>query len=222
MAQLIATRAVPGPQGLCLVLHGGGSRRGMMRVSPTQLSVLRMIPTAARTALTGGGRLGVYRLLNTVRGWDAHRTPVADVEWALGQLGREFGDHVPVCLVGHSLGGRAALLAGGAPQVASVVAMAPWLYPREPGVQLRGRRVLFVHGDEDRIASPTRAMSLARELEPEVDVGFISVLGGKHAMLRRHAAFDGAAAQFAASTLLGSPATGAVAQLQSGRSWVEV
>ena len=221
MAQLIATRVAAAPSGLCLVLHGGGSRRGMMRVSPAQLSVLRMIPTAARTALAGRGRLGVYRLLNTVRGWDTHQTPVADVDWALDQLSSEFGPDVPVALIGHSLGGRAALLAGGAPQVRTVVALAPWLYPAED-VRLAGRQVLFVHGDEDRVASATRAMSVARRLEVQNEVGFISVVGGKHAMLRRHGVFDGAAAAFAVSTLLERPVRGPVATVMQGSSWLEV
>ncbi|WP_235529190.1 alpha/beta hydrolase [Phycicoccus sp. Root101] len=192
-----------------------------MRVSPAHRSVLRMIPTAARTALAGRGRLGVYRLLNTIRGWDTHQTPVVDVEWALDQLGLEFGPELPVALIGHSLGGRAALLAGGAPQVRTVVALAPWLYPGED-VPLRGRQVLFVHGDEDRVASATRAMSVARQLEVENDVGFISVLGGKHAMLRRHGVFDGAAADFAVSTLLHEPVRGPVSAIMQGRSWLEV
>ena len=53
------------------MLHGGGSRRGNMMVSPTQLSVLRMIPIATRIVHAGHGRLAVFRLLNSVRGWDS-------------------------------------------------------------------------------------------------------------------------------------------------------
>src|SRR6059058_2130049 len=100
--------AVPSdPAGVVLVLHGGASRGSRMMVSPAQLSVLRMIPVARRLARTGRGRLAVYRLLNTYRGWDTEHTPVQDVRWALEQLG-ELHPELPVCLVGHSLGGRAA------------------------------------------------------------------------------------------------------------------
>jgi hypothetical protein len=35
------------PVGVVVLLHGGASRGGTMRVSPTQLSVLRMVPSAA-------------------------------------------------------------------------------------------------------------------------------------------------------------------------------
>src|ERR1700754_2731116 len=98
------------PEGAVLVLHGGASRRGSMRVSPAQLSVLRMIPIARRMARAGRGRLAVFRLLNSRRGWDASHTPVDDARWALEQISERFEERPPVCLVGHSLGGRAALL----------------------------------------------------------------------------------------------------------------
>ena len=38
------------PTAAVVVLHGGGARRGQMAVSPTQLSVLRMVPIAQRIA----------------------------------------------------------------------------------------------------------------------------------------------------------------------------
>ncbi|MGO4340978.1 alpha/beta hydrolase [Pedococcus sp. 2YAF34] len=220
--RLITTTAPSSPQGAVLLLHGGAARRGMMRVSPTQLSVLRMVPIAARVAVAGRGRLVVQRLLNSRRGWDAHHTPVRDVEWALAQLAERYGAEMPVCLVGHSLGGRAALLAGGAPAVRSVVALAPWLYPHEGHVGLRGKRVLFVHGDGDRVASPSRSASVARDLERTADVGYVTVAGGRHAMLRRHHVFDGAAADFATATLLGAEVGGAVGRVLSGDRWFEV
>lgn len=220
--RLVTTTAPASPDGAVLLLHGGAARRGTMRVSPTQLSVLRMVPIAARVALAARGRLVVQRLLNSRRGWDAHHTPVRDVEWALAQLADRYGADLPVCLVGHSLGGRAALLAGGSPAVRSVVALAPWLYPREEQVGLRGKQVLFVHGDGDRVASPSRSAGLARDLERAADVGYVTVCGGSHAMLRRHSVFDGAAADYATATLLGTEVGGPVARVLSGDRWFEV
>jgi dienelactone hydrolase len=220
--RLVTTTAPASPDGAVLLLHGGAARRGTMRVSPTQLSVLRMVPIAARVALAARGRLVVQRLLNSRRGWDAHHTPVRDVEWALAQLADRYGADLPVCLVGHSLGGRAALLAGGSPAVRSVVALAPWLYPREEQVGLRGKQVLFVHGDGDRVASPSRPAGLARDLERAADVGYVTVCGGSHAMLRRHSVFDGAAADYATATLLGTEVGGPVARVLSGDRWFEV
>ena len=65
----------------------------------------------------------MLRLLNSSRGWQSGTTPVDDVRWALGRVRERWGSDVPVALVGHSLGGRAALLAATEPQVRSVVAM---------------------------------------------------------------------------------------------------
>ena len=146
-----------------VVLHGGASRGEQAMVSPAQLSVLRMVPVARRIARDGRSRLAVHRLLNSHRGWDARTTPVMDAAWALEQVAEQHGD-VPVSLVGHSLGGRAALLAGDGRQVRSVVALNPWVLPSDH-VDLRGRRVLVVHGSEDRIAPDAvgRPRATARE-----------------------------------------------------------
>ena len=163
------------PDGVVVVLHGGGARRVRMMVSPTQLSVLRMIPVARRVARAGRGRLAVFRLLNSVRGWDAHHTPVRDAEWALDGIAERLGTTMPACLVGHSLGGRAALLAAGRPEVRSVVALAPWVLPSDVPPGLGDARILIVHGDRDRIASQSRALALARELSRRAAVGFITV-----------------------------------------------
>src|SRR3954452_22230796 len=111
-ARLVPTRVPRHPEGVVLVLHGGASRRDRVRVSPTQLSVLRMVPIARRIAAAGRGRLAVFRLLNSTRGGDNSHTPVEDVRWALSEIRSRYGDPLLVCLVGHSLGGRAALLAG--------------------------------------------------------------------------------------------------------------
>jgi dienelactone hydrolase len=199
--RLIETTAPPRPEGLVVVLHGGAHRPGKAMVSPTQLSVIRMIPVASRIARAGRGRLAVVRLLNSARGWDSDRTPVADAQWALGQLRERFGDGLPTSLVGHSLGGRAALLAGGEAGVRSVVALNPWVYPSDIA-NLTGRRVLIVHGTEDRVADPARSASLARRLGRHTDVEYVEVPGARHAMLRHGAVFERTAATFVTETLL--------------------
>lgn len=189
-------------------------------VNPTQLSVLRMIPIAHRIARAGGRRLAVYRLLNSVRGWDTEHTPVRDVEWALGQVRSRYGE-LPTSLVGHSLGGRAALLAGASPGVVSLCALNPWVYPSD-SADLRSRRVLFVHGTDDRVAVPSRAEAVARTLSRSADVAFISVSGAKHAMLRHGSVFEKAAAQWAVATLLGEPVGDPVNRVLAGESFVRV
>ncbi|MCD4527135.1 alpha/beta hydrolase [Nocardioides sp. cx-173] len=220
--RLIPVRQPEHATGIALVLHGGASRGQRMMVSPTQLSVVRMAPTAKRVAREGRGKLAVYRLLNSYRGWDTQHTPVRDVEWALDELRGRHGV-LPVGLVGHSLGGRAALLAGDRPGVESVVALNPWVYPDDT-VDLSGRRVLFVHGLADRVALPQRAEAVARRVAQTTDVGFISIPGGKHAMLRHGRSFDGYGAEFTAVSLLGHIPRGsvssAVMRVLDGDAWV--
>ena len=220
-ARLLETSVPRDPVGLVLVLHGGGSRGDGVPVSPAQLSVVRMVPVARRVARAGRGRLAVVRLLNSVRGWDADHTPVDDVRWALDRLAGRFGTALPTCLVGHSLGGRAALLAATRPEVRSVVALAPWVYESDGRHDLDGRRVLVVHGTDDRIADPARSRLVARGLARTAQVGFVSVAGGTHSMLRHHGQFDRYAAQFAAATLLGEEPAGPVGEVLAGRAWVD-
>jgi dienelactone hydrolase len=184
-----------------LALHGGASRRDRPDVSPAQLSVLRMIPVARRVARAGRGRLAVHRLLNSTRGWAATTTPVDDVRWALGQVQERYGDQ-PVGLVGHSLGGRAALLAGGEPAVRCVVALNPWVYP-DDDADLSGRPVLVLHGTDDRIASIERARAVATNLARRTTVELREVPGGNHAMVPRAGEFEGPTAAFLVSHLLG-------------------
>ncbi|KHL17092.1 hypothetical protein CLV56_0817 [Mumia flava] len=221
-ARLIATRLPEEPAAAVVVLHGGGGRRGTTVVSPTQPSVLRMVPIAKRLAHAGRGRLAVFRLLNSTRGWNPGRTPVDDVRWALERLRTEHRLDVPVSLVGHSLGGRAAILAGAHPSVSSVVALNPYLYATDGDTDLDGRSVLIVHGTDDRVADPAIAAAVSHALERSAHVTFVRVRGGKHAMLRRHHLFDGLAAGFVTTTLLGAPPRGALADVLAGRAGTDV
>jgi alpha-beta hydrolase superfamily lysophospholipase len=231
--RLIATAAPKRPDGIVLVLHGG-REEGRTPVRATQLAVLRMVPIARRVAAAGRGRLAVVRVLDLVRGWNgSDAAPVADTRWAVEHCLERFGD-LPVGLIGHSMGGRAAMRAAGAPNVRSVVGLAPWLPPGEPTEQLRGKRVLIVHGSADRMTSPEASAAFARSLAGvAAQVSYVSVPGEGHAMLRRPDAFDGVAAAFTAATLLGTDAahagrrtkTGPVAnvirQALAGERWLE-
>jgi dienelactone hydrolase len=118
---------------------------------------------------------------------------MSQVEECLGE--------VPLCLVGHSLGGRAAILAAGADRVLGAAALAPWVYPGDVPGGIEGKRFLIVHGDRDRIASPQRAAALADRLRAYADVEFVLAEGARHAMLRRHEEFSGRAARFATEVL---------------------
>lgn len=219
-ARIIDTRVPKDPEALVLVLHGGASRRDSPRVSPTQLSVLRMIPVAQRVARAGRDRLAVVRLLNSVRGWDARHTPVDDVRWALERMRERLGE-LPTGLVGHSLGGRAALLAADQPGVQSVVALNPWVHPTDRA-DLTGRAALVVHGTQDRIADPGRSEALVRQVGDAGSLGYLRVNGAKHAMLRHRAVFESAAADFLTATLLGDRVGEPVASLLGGEPVVTV
>ena len=189
------------PAGVVIVMHGGAPRRRMM-VSPRQLSVLRMIPIARRIARVSAGRLAVFRLLNSARGWSGEQTPVDDAGQAIDQVRDLYGPGLPVCLVGHSLGGRAAVFAAARrPEVRSVVALAPWFAAGDDPGGLGDREVLFVHGSRDRIASVERAVDVADRIRRTSPVRFVMVEAGGHAMLRHHVQFSGAASEWALRTL---------------------
>ncbi|HEX5223485.1 MAG TPA: alpha/beta fold hydrolase [Solirubrobacteraceae bacterium] len=209
------------PAGAVLILHGGASRRTTM-VSPAQLSVLRMIPIARRIARLAKGRLAIFRLLNSRRGWDTSHTPVDDVRWALATVAARLHPTRPTGLIGHSLGARAAILAADQQEVRSVVALAPWVHPTDVPSRIPAARFLFVHGSLDRVASPARSAMLARRLSRTAHVGYITVEGGRHAMLKRHALFDGLAAEFTAATLLDTPLSGSLARVAGGERQLRV
>src|SRR5437588_4343410 len=114
-----------------------------------------MIPDAAaiRQGLRGSGAV-VRRARFRVHGWNgAQASPVGDLNQALDAIAAGFGP-VPVVLVGHSMGARAAVRAAGHPAVSAVAGLAPWLPAGEPSGQLAGRSVLLVHSTSDGITSP--------------------------------------------------------------------
>lgn len=169
-----------------LVLHGGRAT-GAGPVRRTQLAVVRMQPF--RSGLLRAGRrsgLAVAGLRYAARGWNGTaQSPVPDVRWALDQLVERFPD-APVALVGHSMGGRAAVYAAAHPSVHAVLALAPWLERDDRVEPLTGRHLLVVHGDGDRITSPRRSAAFVQDAATvAASSGYISVRGEGHAMLRR-------------------------------------
>lgn len=174
------------PQAAVLVLHGGQAV-SHRPARPWQLAALRMDPfvRAVSTALPDRDVL-VAQVRYRLRGWnDLRADPVRDTELALDDLGARVGP-VPTVLLGHSMGARAALRAAGHPQVAGVVALAPWWPPDEPVDHLAGRRVVALHGDRDRITSPADSAHCVRRAQhTAARAGMAVVHGGDHAMLRR-------------------------------------
>ncbi len=186
-----------GVTGVVVVAHGGRS----ISSEPTtavQPAVLRMIPLARaiRRALRGSGAV-VLRPRFQLRGWNGEQAlPVHDLSGILDDLGRRFGP-VPVVLVGHSMGARAALRVAGHRGVSAVAALAPWLPPGEPVGQLTGRRVVLVHGSADRITRPEDTWAYAERARSAAEVTTVEIRNGDHAMLRRASLWHSIAAEFA-------------------------
>ena len=188
-------------KGVVLVAHGGQTS-STSPTSPVQPAVLRMIPVAGaiRLALRGSG-VAIQRHRFRVRGWNgALASPVGDLNETLDAVVAEFGS-VPVVLVGHSMGARAAVRAAGHPAVAAVAGLAPWLPPGEPAGQLAGRRVLLAHGSADTITSPAETWAFLERARAVTDVSAVEVRDGDHAMLRRARLWHAIAAEFARAAL---------------------
>lgn len=168
--------------GVALVLHGGRAHSTESGEN-SRLARLRMLPFAR--ALTGSG-VAAYLLRYRFRGWNAPRKdPVRDAHWALEEIARRHAG-TPVVLVGHSMGGRAALTAAGAPNVIAVSALAPWLDASDPVDQVAGRSVLIAHGDRERYTDPRESSAYALRAKRVTDrVARFEVGGAGHYMLTR-------------------------------------
>jgi alpha-beta hydrolase superfamily lysophospholipase len=142
----------------------------------------------------------------TARGWNgAAQSPVPDVRWALDQLADRFPD-APVALVGHSMGGRAAMYAADHPGVRAVLGLAPWIERGDPVAPLAGRRLLVIHGDGDRMTSPRRSADFARAAATVTAAsGYICIRGERHAMLRRAGLWHELSTGWVLATMCGVP-----------------
>lgn len=184
-------------RGVVVVAHGG-EEESTEPVTGSQLAVLRMVSfTRAISHALADGRFLVLQPRFTVRGWNgAAASPVGDLLTLLDGIRARDGA-VPVTLVGHSMGGRAALRAAGHPSVHAVAALAPWVPRGEPAAQLAGRRVLLAHGNRDTITSPGDTWAFAERAREFTPVTTIEVRAGEHTMLRRGRLWHALAAEFA-------------------------
>ncbi|MFJ8826653.1 alpha/beta fold hydrolase [Streptomyces sp. NPDC102467] len=205
-----ALRVISGgvdPQSAVLVLHGG-REAGREPARPWQPPALRMRPfIAAVRRAAPHHRLLVGSVRYRYRGWNgAAADPLRDTEDALAELARRVGD-IPVVLLGHSMGGRAALRAAGASPVRGVVALAPWCPDGEPTSHLHDRTAIVVHGDLDRITDPRASTAMmVRARAQGARTATLVVAGGDHAMLRRSRVWHRTATSAVAEIL--APGTG--------------
>ncbi|MFJ3306274.1 alpha/beta hydrolase [Streptomyces sp. NPDC086549] len=203
-AALVPRRTPGATRAAVLFLHGGrADSRAPSR--PWHPAAVRMKPfvRAVATLLPDEGvLLGEVRY--RLRGWNgSDADALRDARRALEELVLLVGD-VPVVLVGHSMGGRAALRAAAAPQVRGVLALAPWCPDGEPVSHLRDKDVVILHGDRDRVTDPRASESFARQArEAGARADAVMVPGGDHAMLRHSGNWHRRAASTVATLLPG-------------------
>ncbi len=174
----------PHAAGAVLLLHGGRAD-SLAPPSPLNLPDLRM--RAFARVLGEDPRhadvlIGYVRY--RVRGWNGERAdPVHDTRRALAELADVAGP-VPVALLGHSMGARAALRAADDPHVRGVVALAPWCPPGEPVTHLTHRTVIALHDPADPITSATDTWAYLRRAEAAgARVRGVRMPGGRHTMI---------------------------------------
>ncbi|MFC8094341.1 alpha/beta fold hydrolase [Streptomyces sp. NPDC057301] len=199
-AALLARRSPRSVRAAVLFLHGGQahSRATSRSWYPSPLRMRPFVRAVAAAMPDDDVLLAEVRY--RVCGWNGpDADPVRDTRRALRELAA-LAEDVPVVLVGHSMGGRAALRAAVAPQVRAVLALAPWCPEGEPVAHLRGKEVVVLHGDRDRVTDPDASASFvsrARAAGARAELKIMA--GGGHAMLRRSGHWH----RTAASTVVG-------------------
>lgn len=168
-----------------LVLHGGKAT-SLEPSDPKHLSSARLKPFAQAVHREGAKHgIAVWRVRYRVRGWNAPEcSPVLDAQWALDEVRLRHGD-IPVVLLGHSMGGRAAVHVLGDESVTAMVALCPWL-PDEPTAGAAGKLIMIAHAAKDRWTSPKQTWEWAERARPLAEeLTYVAVRGTGHFMLRR-------------------------------------
>jgi pimeloyl-ACP methyl ester carboxylesterase len=194
-------RAAGGARGAVVVAHGG-TEVSSEPVTPFDPAVLRVLALALaiRHGLRGSG-IVVSQPRYRVRGWNGElASPVPDLTAEVDAIVARFGA-IPVVLIGHSMGARAAFRIAGHPAVSAVAGLAPWLPPTEPAGQLAGRRVLLAHGSDDHITRPAETWAYADRARSVTTTATIEVLAGEHTMLRRAPLWHRLAVEFSRVSL---------------------
>ncbi|MGW1613908.1 alpha/beta hydrolase [Streptomyces sp. NPDC002285] len=207
-AALLARRRPPSVRAAVLFLHGGKahSRAPSRRWYPSPVRMRPFVRAVAAAVPDDDVLLAEVRY--RVCGWNGHDAdPVRDTRQALREL-TALAEDVPVILVGHSMGGRAAFRAADDPRVRAVLALAPWCPEGEPVAHLHGKDVIVLHGDRDRVTDPRASASFvsrARAAGARAELKIMA--GGGHAMLRRSGHWHRTAASTVAGLLADGNAT---------------
>lgn len=201
---MLRRSASPSPDGLVLVLPGGRPQ-STAAAHWWQLAPLRMRALTAALQARLGGRAVVRQLNYQYRGWNGpRRDPLQDGQRVLEQLHRDYGA-LPVALVGHSMGGRAAAHLAAWPHVRAVAALAPW-WPAADSAEIPPHvRLLVVHGLADRRTSPAESHQQVLQARARgADAEWVGIPGAGHAMLRHFARWQRTTEDFVAGELSGA------------------
>ncbi|MFE3072201.1 alpha/beta hydrolase [Streptomyces sp. NPDC059247] len=196
--------------GVALLLPDGEPVSGRGASARAHAAVLPLGRALVRAGRDDGLVAHVVRYRG--RGWNGTDAALArDASWAVAEAVRRYGD-VPVCLVGHGLGARAALRAAGHDAVGAVLGLAPWLpeddmaAEPEPVRQLVGRRVLLVHGTNDARTDPELSFRFAeRAKKANRDTCRFEVHSDGHALRQYAAEVRALAADFVLGALFARP-----------------
>ncbi|MEU1202528.1 alpha/beta hydrolase [Streptomyces sp. NPDC005813] len=193
-ASALVTHHAPAEVRTAVLFLHGGTAHSRAPSRPWHLAALRMRPFIRAAAAAVPDDVFVGEVRYRLRGWnEPDADPLRDARRALRELSHLTGE-VTVVLVGHSMGGRAALRAAAAAEVRGVLALAPWCPDGEPVAHLRGKDVVVLHGDRDKVTDPDASVSFvrrAREAGARADA--VVMAGGDHAMLRPRGAWNRAA-----------------------------
>ncbi len=182
----VPAQASGGVTAAVLLLHGGRSQDRSRPPSALSLPAARMVPFGRAVArATAGHGVALGRVRYRYRGWnDEHADAAQDARRALDELAERLGP-VPVVLVGHSMGGRAALRVADHPSVRGVVGLAPWCPLEDPVAQLDGRSVVLLHCPTDRVTDARGSWELVHRARARGTAACgIAMPRGRHAMLR--------------------------------------
>lgn len=193
----------PQPARALVVMLPGGPETGFEPTRPWSAPYVRLLPFGRAIRRASHERIAVVRVRHRHTGWNGgEETTLAEARILLDEVGRH-APHLPVGLLGHSLGGRTALRAAGHRSVRSVVALAPWVPPTEPVDQLGDRHILVVAGLKDTTCPVTDTDSYVRRArDAGAQVRYERVEGSGHGMIRRAQTWHDLATNHLVRTLL--------------------
>lgn len=162
----------------------GGHLDDTRRVPVWYLPYLRMLWLAVDAAIRRREtEMWVVRYVD--RGWNGGQR-IADTRWAIEEVRRRTGAE-QVSLVGHSMGGRGALLGvSRRDDVRVVVALATWIKEEDaPQLQQVACPVRLAHGTDDTVTSPKSSEFVAATIGAAGgDVTYTAVDGENHSLTR--------------------------------------